>query len=449
VFNLRFSQPEAIMITPQAGESVRSNNAWRRWYSTLHPSLQLIGLQLWMPLFFILMFCLCYVAAFHAPTPHDVPVAVVGSSAQVERSAAATLPGTFSFTFLGSDADARAAVVNGSAAVAYDPAESILYVASAHQFQAANLVPALLRPVLPTGAAAPRVIDLAPLPPYDSYGMTGMYLMLAWCIGGYMTAMFIGMMGGPLMQRTRMAVIVGLGLVISAVTNILAGPVIGAIHGHFWVMLLMAWGWIVAIGLAVNGLSYFFGRFIALPAMVVFVFLSVPASGAAYPPWFMPEPFRWLNNVVVGSGITEMIKRSLYTVGPGYSRGLIMMACYAAAGLVMMLVGKRYWEARRVRRVLAGQSTMFADAQRANREFLIRDRDRILARHGLQPSASGTVPTVASVPESARRNRATQEFLDDSVPTDVMVGSETGLQHTLPPLDGDAPDDNAERDTGG
>jgi len=28
-------------------------------------SLQLIGLQLWMPLFFIIMFCLCYVAAFH------------------------------------------------------------------------------------------------------------------------------------------------------------------------------------------------------------------------------------------------------------------------------------------------------------------------------------------------------------------------------------------------
>lgn len=436
------------MITPQAGESVRNANAWRRWYSTLHPSLQLIGLQLWMPLFFILMFCLCYVAAFHAPSSHDVPVAVVGSSTQLERSAAADLPGDFSFTSFGSNASARAAVIDGRAAIAYDPVGPVLYVASAHQFQAANLVPALLRPVLPADSTTAKVVDLAPLPSYDSYGTTAMYLMLAWCIGGYMTAMFIGMMGGPLMQRTRMAVIVGLGLVISAVTNILAGPVIGAVHGHFWVMLLIAWGWIVAIGLAVNGLSYFFGRFIALPAMVIFVFLSVPASGAAYPPWFMPEPFRWLNNVVVGSGITEMIKRLLYTVGPGYSRGLIMMACYATAGLVMMLVGKRYWEARRVRRVLAGRTTMFADAQRANREFLIKDRDRILGRHGLQSSASSTVPTVASVPESARRNRATQEFLDDSVPTDVMVGSETGLQHTLPPLDDDAPPDTNHERTG-
>ncbi|RFA17461.1 hypothetical protein B7R22_00175 [Subtercola boreus] len=38
-------------------------------------------------------------------------------------------------------------------------------------------------------------VDLAPLPPYDEYGTVSMYLMLAWCIGGYMVAMFIGLMG--------------------------------------------------------------------------------------------------------------------------------------------------------------------------------------------------------------------------------------------------------------
>ena len=104
--------------------------------------------------------------------------------------------------------------------------------------------------------------------------------------------------------------------------------------------------------------------------MVVFVFLSVPASGAAYPPWMMPEPFAWLNHVVVGSGITEMIKHTVYGVGPGNARGCIMMGCYAVAGLVLMLVGKPYWEARRVRRVVAGKTTMFIDAQNANRDFL-------------------------------------------------------------------------------
>ena len=33
----------------------------------------------------------------------------------------------------------------------------------------------------------PRITDIAPLPSGDSYGMGAMYLMLSWCIGGYMT----------------------------------------------------------------------------------------------------------------------------------------------------------------------------------------------------------------------------------------------------------------------
>lgn len=190
-----------------------------------------------------------------------------------------------------------------------------------------------------------------------------------------MVAMFIGIMGGPLRHRTRMTVIVVGGLVISLITNTLAGPVLGAIHGHWIQLVLIAWGWIVAIGLAVNGLSYFVGRFIAAPAMICFVFLSMPSSGGAYPKWFMPEPFAWLNNVVVGSSMVDMIKHQVYGVGPGPARGLITMACYATAGLVLMYFGKKWWERRRIRAIVTGRTTMFQDANTANREFLGGQRD--------------------------------------------------------------------------
>lgn len=391
-------------------------NAYRRWYSTLHPSLQLVLLQLWMPLFFIVMFCVCYVAAFHAPSPHDVPVGVIGSAqteAGLESGIEKAVGGSIVFTSYPDAEAAEGAVLRGTAAVAYDPAQRVLYVASAHQIQASNLLQKMLVPALSAEGAIPTVKDLAPLPAHDVLGMTSMYLMLAWCIGGYMTAMFIGLMGAPLRHRTRLAVIVGLSLAIAIVTNLLAGPVIGAIDGHFVPLVLMAWGWIVAIGLAVNGLSYFFGRFIALPAMVIFVFLSVPSSGAAYPPWMMPEPFAWLNNVVVGSGITEMIKHLVYGVGPGYARGLIMMACYGVAGVVLMLVGKPYWEARRVRRVIAGKTTMFIDAQNANREFLAHQREKILAKHGLEATLTGTIRTMVGDDDArARARRAFEEETD-------------------------------------
>jgi len=394
--------------------------AFRRWYSTLHPSLQLIGLQLWLPLFFIVGFCLCYIAAFHAPHPHDVPIAVVGSS-----SAASTLqadlddaqPGVFDVRAFDDLDTAQEAVLRGQVAVAVDPGDAQLYKASAHQYQVSALIPAMLTPVLTAEGDAPAVVDLAPLPAYDEYGTVSLYLMLAWCIGGYMVAMFIGLMGAPLRHRTRVTVILVGAAVISLVTNLLAGPVVGAVQGHFAELALLGWAWIVAIGLAVNGISYFVGRFVALPAMIVFVFLSMPASGGAYPAWFMPQPFAALNAVVVGSGITEMLKRVLYDVGPGYSRGLTMMASYAVAGVVLMLVGKRWWEARRVRRIVEGRTTMFADAQTANREFLTAERDEVLARHGLVATDTGTVRTV---PDDERGQ------LDEG--GDMMFGAAGGLE---------------------
>lgn len=392
---------------------------YRRWYATLHPSLQLIGLQLWMPLFFIVGFCLCYVFAFHAPHPHDVPVALIGSDPTLVAAVQQALPGEFVFHSYDSLVAAKRDVLAGSMAVAYDPSTNEFWKASAHQFQVASLVPATLTAVLTgLGVATPKVTELAPLPAWDEYGTVPMYVMLAWCIGGYMVAMFIGIMGGPLRHRTRMAVIVTGGLVISLITNTLAGPVVGAIHGHFVPLVLIAWGWIVAIGLAVNGLSYFVGRFIAAPAMICFVFLSMPSSGGAYPKWFMPEPFAWLNNVVVGSSMVDMIKHQVYGVGPGPARGLVTMACYALAGLVLMYFGKKWWERRRIRAIVTGRTTMFQDANTANREFLGRERDAELERHGLTSTATGTLQVV---PDDG--------WEDERAAGDVFTGGRDGLEN--------------------
>ncbi len=397
---------------------------YRRWYSTLHPSLQLIGLQLWLPLFFIVGFCLCYIAAFHAPHPHDVPVAVIGSSsaaADLQPAPPPPRPGVTAAPPPAPAAAAAAAVLAGRVAVAYDPAETTIYTASAHQYQVAALIPATITPVLEAQGVTPTVTDLAPLPANDEYGTVSMYLMLSWCIGGYMVAMFIGLMGAPLGHRTRMTVIGVGGGVISLVTNVLAGPVIGAVDGHFVPLFFIAWAWIIAIGLAVNGISYFVGRFVALPAMIVFVFLSMPSSGAAYPAWFMPQPFAWLNAVVVGSGITEMLKRVLYGVGPGYGRGVTMMLCYAALGIVLMLVGKRWWEGRRIARIVSGRTTMFADAQNANREFLVAERDEVLARHGLVATDTGTINTI---PADER-----DDLGDPGERGDMFLGAPGGLEN--------------------
>jgi hypothetical protein len=435
-------------VTSATAPAKQRISAYRRWFQTLHPSLQLVFLQLWMPLFFIIGFCLCYVFAFHAPHPHDVPVGIIGSDPTLSAAVSKALPGQYVFDMYTSVAQAKHDVLGGTIAVAYDPATNEFFKASAHQYQVAALVPATLSAVLEAGGAnAPTLTELAPLPTWDEYGTVSMYVMLAWCIGGYMVSMFIGIMGGPLSHRTRTAVIVVGGIVISLITNTLAGPVVGAIHGHFLELVLIAWGWIVAIGLTVNGLSYFAGRFIAAPAMICFVFLSMPSSGGAYPKWFMPEPFAWLNHVVVGSSMVDMIKYAVYGVGPGYGRGLVTMGCYAAAGVVLMIVGKLWWEHRRLRAILTGRTTMFMDAQNLNREFLGKQRERELERHGLRSTSTGTLSLVpeservaltgdggelarqADAAELARQGEALE---DERMSGDVFMGGPDGLESPLP-----------------
>lgn len=356
---------------------------YRSAYATLPPGLQLVGLQVWMPIFFVSLFCLCYINAFHAPAVRDAPVAVVS---------AATLPGLenatggmFDYDQVATRTEAEDLVRSGADIAALDlttPGNPTLVIASAHSYQAANVAKQTLTPVFAAQRQTLDVRDLAPLPSHDLFGMTTMYLSLAWCIGGYMLALFLGLMGAPLRHRVRVGVILAGGVLLSLLAIVLAGPVIGAVQGHF----LPLWGigccWMTAIGLATNGLSYFFGRFVAMPAMALFVFLSIPSSGAAYPAFMLPTFFGWLHPYVVGFGITEMIKHTVYGVGEPYAKGFLLLGCYAVAGVLLMLVGKQWRERREIRRILAGRTTMFADAQAASREHAIADREKILAKYG-------------------------------------------------------------------
>lgn len=357
---------------------------YRAWYRTLPAGLQLVGLQLWLPLFFTVMFCLCYILAFHQPRVSNIPIGYVGTSAQA-HALQNSLHGTIDVTAFGDAPSATAAVRSGAVAGAIEPAGSTttLVIASAHQFQAASVIKQTLTPVLTASGATLKIDDLAPLPSHDLFGTVPLYLMLVTCIGGYMVGMFLGMMGGPLLHRTRLATLFGTSFVLSGLVHLLAGPIIGAVHGHFLELWAVSWAWMFTVGLVVNGAGYFLGRFIAALALAVFVFLSMPSSSGAYPAYFMREPFRWLNHVVVGSGITEMFRKILYDVGPGLGRGIRMLAVYFAVGVVLTVLGKPFWERRRVRAILAGRTTMFQDAQRANTERLQRARERIFRDAGV------------------------------------------------------------------
>jgi hypothetical protein len=339
--------------------AARRPGPWMRYrsqYGKLPPAIQMIGLQLWLPSLFVIAFSLCYIGSFHHPQPKQVPVAMVGPHAVLAHAAhqlEANSDGALSVSVYPSAAQARSAVRDGDLAAAFTPGRAgtpaVLAVASGAQFQLATMAKTTFAALSTAEKTTLRIDDLAPLPASDSSGTASFYVALVWTIAGYMVAMFVGMMGAPLKHRVRLGIIAGGGLVLSFVATTLAGPVLGAFHGHFTSMWLTGWCTTMAIGLMVNGLAYFLGRFVAGAAMLMFVFLNVPASGGAFPRQFVPPMFDAIHPYVISAGILDVIRSLLYDAGPGIGAGALVIGAYAAAGALVTLVGKPY-AARRARR---------------------------------------------------------------------------------------------------
>ena len=153
----------------------------------------------------MLAFAFFYVGAFHDPTPHHVPVAVVGPPAvavQLSR-----LPGD--------PLDARPASTRSEALAqiderevygAYETATNRLFVASAaNRATAIALEETFNRVAAARGRPAVRVTDVKPLPLADPNGTAAFYAVIAWMFGGYIAATLIGLIGSPRSTSRRRA----------------------------------------------------------------------------------------------------------------------------------------------------------------------------------------------------------------------------------------------------
>ncbi|WGL52564.1 ABC transporter permease [Nocardioides sp. BP30] len=363
--------------------------AFKRRYEKFHPATQMIGLQLWLPLVFVILFCLCYVGAFHSISPHEMKVGVVGeqTATQVDSALAKAAPGGFDVREMRA-ADTQA-VRKGELVAIFDPTTQggpTLVIGTAAAGSAnVSTVEATFRGISAAAGNTLQIKDIAPLPHSDATGTVALYVSLVGTIGGYMVGMFCGMMGNPLRRRDRFAILGGSAVVLSLVASVLVGPVLGALVGHFLSLWALLFCTVLAVGLAVNGIAYYLGRFVTGGALVIFVFLNIPASGGAMPVDMVPEPFRWLNHVVVSGGTVPLIKDIWYGAGPGAHIGVWRLAAYAAIGLVLAIPGPRYVRWRHHRRTLLGlpaggmmghaQAQLMAAAQRAAAPATTSDSD--------------------------------------------------------------------------
>jgi hypothetical protein len=161
------------------------------------PTPKAVALVLIPALVLTLAFAFSYVGAFHDPTPHAVPVAVIGPPAVAARLD--RLPGD---PLDAGRAPSRPAALSDiddrEVYGAYDAAANRLFVASAaNRATAIALEQTFNRAAAAQGNPAVRVTDVKPLPRKDSNGTALFYAMIAWVFGGYIASTLIGLIGSP------------------------------------------------------------------------------------------------------------------------------------------------------------------------------------------------------------------------------------------------------------
>src|SRR5690349_16320653 len=240
------------------------------------PTPRAVALVLIPALVLMLAFAFSYVGAFHDPTPHQVPVAVVGSpaaAAQLDRLPGAPLDARQAL----SRGDALSQIDDRKAYGAFEVATNRLFVASAaNRATAIALEQTFNRVAAAQGAPAVRVTDVKPLPPKDPNGTAAFYAVIAWVFGGYMGATLIGLIGTPRSRSrkragARIGALAGFGIVAGILSVVMLRACFDVFTGHVVALCAIGAFTIFASGAATAGIQAAAGP--AGTGLVILVFV--------------------------------------------------------------------------------------------------------------------------------------------------------------------------------
>src|SRR5437868_8181046 len=191
-------------------------------------------------------FILSYIGALHSPRPHRIPVAVVAPAA-VAGEVVAQLDGLAGDPLQSraatSEQDARRLIMHRAvdAAIIVNPrgTTDTLLVASAGGPAVSATAEQIADQLEGARHRQVEVVDIRPPAAKDGRGLSSFYLILGWVIGGYLAAAIFGLAGGARPANPLRSVIRLGGLAVYAVLSgfggvVIAGPVLGALPGHFF-----------------------------------------------------------------------------------------------------------------------------------------------------------------------------------------------------------------------
>ena len=306
------------------------------------PTPKAVALVLLPALVLMLAFAVSYVGAFHDPTPHNVPVAVVGPPTVVAQLDG--LPGNpLDASQASSRADALSKIDDREVYGAYEAATNTLFVASAaNRATAAALEVVFDRAAAAQRQPAPRVTDVKPLPPKDSNGTAAFYATIAWVFGGYIGATLIGLIGTPRSSSrkraaARIAGLAGFAVVAGVLSVVILRASFGVFSGHVLAMAAIAVLVVFASSAATAGVQAAAGTAGSGLVILVFVILGNPASGGPYARPLLPGLWREVGGALPPGASVDLSRSALFFDGAGIAIPILVLAAWAVLGTALAI----------------------------------------------------------------------------------------------------------------
>ncbi|MFE6991972.1 ABC-2 transporter permease [Streptomyces pharetrae] len=303
-----------------------------------------------------LLFIASYVGALHHPKLKDAPFGVVSPAAVARQTVTRLdrLPGSpLDPRAVADEETAREQIMNRDldGALVVNPAgpTDTLLVATGGGTALATALQTLTTTVEKAERRTVRTVDVAPASPGYFNGLSSFYLVVGWCVGGYLCASILAISTGarpanPRRATIRLAVIALVSIAGGLGGALIVGPVLDALPGS--VAALWGLGALItfAVGAATLALQGVFGIIGIGLAILLVVIAGNPSAGGAFPLPMLP-PFWAAIGPALPPGAGTWAARSIaYFRGNDTTGALLVLAAWAVVGIAVTLAAARMRE---------------------------------------------------------------------------------------------------------
>ncbi len=188
-----------------------------------------------------------------------------------------------------------------------------------------------------------RVEDVAPASAQDANGLSSFYVVVGWCVGGYLCASILAISAGARASTPRRAVIRLGAMAVVAVLGglggaLIVGPALDALPGGFAGLWGLGALIIFAVGAATLALQAVLGVLGIGVAILLVVILGNPSAGGALPAPLLPPFWAAIGPALPPGAGTWAARSIVYFRGNAVTGPLLVLSAWAVAGAAVTVL---------------------------------------------------------------------------------------------------------------